>query len=159
MRIQGHMATSLDILTEPTQEVYAQLIALASECCTTFCLVWRDQLSFAASADHVASLLAGFIIREERTDRWPGTVLSSTMATVRHYRVTPESLAVLQQQSGLYAWRAPDLPEDLVFYRAEGIVWLASISHEQDAWFEAVAVAGIDLQRRVPGLNFAASAT
>lgn len=38
--------------------------------------------------------------------------------------------------TSLYAWRQPELPEDLAFLRADGSVVLATIAHERDAFME-----------------------
>jgi hypothetical protein len=48
-------------------------------------------------------------------------------------------LAVLGEAPGLYAWQAPERPEDLAFYDAEGAVWLGSIAHERAAFFGPAA--------------------
>jgi len=146
------MSETLDIAAEPTGTLYAQLLALAAERCATFSLTWRDQLTYDPSADELAVALAPFFIREERTDRWPGTILLGSLATVRHYRLAPDSLRILQTPSSLYAWRAPQLPEDIVFYVGSGALWLTTISHEHDAWFEAATQSVAELQRRIPGL-------
>jgi hypothetical protein len=153
MRIQAEMNEIHDITTEPTHETYMHLLDVAAEVCTTFSLVWRDEFSFAASSADVAADLAGYLVRDEHTDRWPGTILFGNQATVRHYRVTPASISVLKGPRGLYAWLAPVLPEDLAFYSAAGTPWLVTISHEQDAWFELDPGADVEIRRRVPGLT------
>ena len=153
------MGKILDIASEPVNETYGRLVDLAAQLCRTFSLVWRDQIVFAASAVDVATELASVLVREERTDRWPGTVLSDTLATVRHYRFTRESSALLKRPAGLYAWRAPGLPEDVAFYLADSTAWLTSISHEREAWFDLAQNGAVEIQRLVPGLTIRPRAT
>lgn len=49
------------------------------------------------------------------------------------------ALAVLKAAPGLYAWQAPDRPEDLAFYDAGGEVWLGSVAYERMAFFGPAA--------------------
>ena len=97
--------------------------------------------------------LASYLVREERTDEWPGTKLLGHLATVRHYRVESGSMHVLKRAGGLYAWLAPDYPEDLVFYTPDGAVWLGSIAHERDAWFVGGPGLEEQVRRRMPRLE------
>jgi hypothetical protein len=149
------MGEALRIATEPADSLYFDLLALAVERCATFSLTWRDQLTYRPSASDLDIALRPFLIREARTNRWPGTVLTDSLATVRHYRLTRDSVPVLRGPASLYAWRAPELPEDLAFYAADGSVWLTTISHEAEAWFENAAQVDSELRRRLPGLVFA----
>lgn len=139
---------------EPAGAIYSEVLALAAERCVTFCLTWRDEISYDPSADELARALKPFIIREERTDRWPGTILMGSLATVRHYHLTPDSLRPLQGPASLYAWRAPQLPEDIAFYTAGRVVWLTTMSREGYAWFDATVQSEEELRRRIPGLAY-----
>jgi hypothetical protein len=99
----------------------------------SFSLVWRDQLPFGPSAQAIELELSPYLLREERTSEWPGTQLLRHEAIVRHYKLCKESIRVLLKSTRLYAWLSPDLPEDLTFYMPDGIPWLTSIAHENDA--------------------------
>ncbi|HET9253051.1 MAG TPA: hypothetical protein VFP58_13140 [Candidatus Eisenbacteria bacterium] len=145
--------TTLDLVTEPRGQAYAGMLELASEACASFSLVWRDQLSFHASAQAIAADLAPFLVRQERTAEWPGTQLLGHLATVRHYRLEPESLRVLKTAEGLYAWHAPELPEDLALYTPDGMAWLTSIAHERDAWFLDAPELETLLRERLPRIH------
>jgi len=146
------MNATFNIVEEPVGETYQKLLQLASETCASFSLVWRDQLNFELSAEEVASLLQPYLIREQRTDEWPGTKLLGHLATVRHYRLCVETLNVLRQAAGLYAWLEPVFPEDLALYTQDGSVWLGSIAHEQDAWIQGGSELEQAIGARLPGL-------
>jgi len=108
--------------------------ALANRC--RFSLVWRDQLTFGASALEIAETLKPSLLSEIRTDRWPGTTLWETMATVRLYGMNSDSFACVSRVPRLFQWRAPDLPEDLAIYDSDGTCCVACISHEHVAWID-----------------------
>jgi hypothetical protein len=150
------MSTVIDIVAEPIGTVYKELLDLAAELCGSFSLVWRDQLKFSRSADGIKDALSPFLLRDERTDEWPGTKLMGHFAQVRHYRVDARAMRLLENAPGLYAWLAPDYPEDLVFYAADGTVWMGSIAHEKDAWFVGWPGVEANLRRRIPSLELAA---
>ena len=102
------MTTTVSIIDEPLGSTYRALLDLASEVCGSFSLVWRDDTEFNLSAHDIATKLEPLFIREERTDRWPGTKLFGHFATVRHYRVDAVSMCVLEEAGGLYARLAPN---------------------------------------------------
>ena len=128
------MADFRSVLSEPAGPAYLRLLAFAESRATTFSLVWREQLDFARSAESVDASLRPFLEREVRTSKWPGTRLIGHFAIVRFYRVTPVSVEIIARASGLYAWVAPQLPEDLAFYAADGGCWLWSVAHERDSF-------------------------
>jgi hypothetical protein len=126
----------LSITLEPHHETYLLLLQAALKLSSNFSLVWPDQLRFNQSAQDMEKQLAPFLEKEVRSDVWPGTKLFGQYATVRFYRYAVESCSVLRMVSGLYEWRAPNLPEDLAFYKPNGQCWLGSIAHETDAFLE-----------------------
>jgi hypothetical protein len=147
------MSAMIDILEEPRGTQYDELLALATELCGSFSLVWRDQLEHGESAQEIQRSLTSYLVQEKRTDEWPGTQLLGHLATVRQYRVEVGSIQVLKRARGLYSWLAPDYPEDLAFYTPNGAVWLGSIAHEKDAWFAASPGLEAQVTRRIPGLK------
>src|SRR5882672_12771973 len=80
------MSSTINIVAEPTGTVYRDLLNLAGEVCGSFSLVWRDQLAFGRSAKAIEESLSPFILREVRTDEWPGTKLMGHLAAVRQDR-------------------------------------------------------------------------
>jgi hypothetical protein len=125
---------TLDIITEPVGPTYRALLAFAERCSGSFSLVWRHQLSFAASAAVLEGVLRPFLIEETETSTWPGTRLIGHSATVRTYRLSPDSARALATADGLFAWQSPARPEDLAFYAPDGRCWLGSTAHERDAF-------------------------
>ena len=127
---------SIDIVSEPTNSIYGQLLDLALEFCETFSLVWRDQLDFNTEARELEERLQLWLLSETRGSIWPGTELIGHKATIRFYQLNAKSVEVLVSVGGLYGWLAPSKPEDLALYSSDGTVWLGSITHERDAWLE-----------------------
>jgi len=147
------MTDLVTILEEPKGEVYAALLHFALRRNSLFSLVWRDQLRFTESATSVAKTLRRDLVSERRTNEWPGTELIGHLATVRLYRMSPSALTVLNAAVSLYAWTAPERPEDLAFYVTAGVPWLGSIAHERDAFLYRHAVDLHDLTHTVEGLR------
>lgn len=144
---------TIGIALEPRGETYKVLIDYLSSRCSIFSLVWREQLLFDESARLIANQLRPVLIREVRTNEWPGTRLLENMATVRYYRSTQDSLALLKEQESLYSWIANCLPEDLAFYDESETCAFGSISHEKDAWFNASFFDAEDIKTKIPGIE------
>jgi hypothetical protein len=138
------MMELVPIVEEPTGQTYLALLHFAVKHSTLFSLVWRDQLDFGPAAIAVADKLRPNLVSERYTDEWPGTQLFGHSATVRFYRMSPAAMPTLAEAERLYAWTAPERPEDLAFYVSADNPWLGSISHEQEAFVYRNAV---DLQK------------
>lgn len=71
--------------------------------------------------------------------RWaltPGTELLGHFANIYYYKIDDNAKEVLKKYANsLYEWLSPNLPEDLCFFKENKEVWLASIAHEKDSWF------------------------
>jgi hypothetical protein len=143
----------IDILLEPRGEAYYELLQLAKQHCTSFSLVWQDIFRFNESADNLKRILQPFLIREEHTNIWPGTELLLHKAQVCHYRLTDESVSILADASGLYAWLTPGMPEDLAFYAADDSCWLLSIAHENDAAIISESISSEHIRTAFPALS------
>jgi len=122
-----------DILGKPRGTTYRSLVTAALTFCDSFTLI-RHDCQYAETADTMEERLRSFLLRTERTNEWPGTVLlSGPQATLSRDRLTPDSAAVLADVKSLYAWQGPALPEDLAFWTGDR-GWLGSIAHERDAF-------------------------
>ncbi|HEV8136107.1 MAG TPA: hypothetical protein VGP85_15600 [Pyrinomonadaceae bacterium] len=150
------MKPTFDIVAEPKGQTYIDLINFAARSCVSFSLVWRDQFKFEQSAYEIKQALRPFLISNDRTEEWPGTTLIGHQAIVRRYRVADESVKLLQVVGGLYSWLQPSLPEDLAFYTSGATAWLASISHESQAWFLDESVRPAEIHAFVPHLKITA---
>ena len=150
------MKPTFDIVVEPKGQTYIDLIDFAAARCVSFSLVWRDQFKFEQSAYEIKQALRPFLISNDRTEEWPGTTLIGHQVIVRHYKVADESVKLLQIAGGLYSWLQPSLPEDLAFYASGDTAWLASISHESQAWFLDKSVRPAEIHAFVPHLKITA---
>ncbi len=144
-----------DLREEPVGPVYRALVAAADEVCDAFLLVRRHETT-DESALGVIEHLSPWLIEESEASGWPGTDLLGHTATVYKFKATAETLAFLAQRvDRLYAWRQPDLPEDLCLLRAaDGSPWLATIAHEADGFLMLSEAEREDLITRAPGLDF-----
>ena len=99
-----------------------------------FGLVWRDRFEPSGKARATGLALSRLKIEKCRADRWPGTRLSDSLATVIRYRASMEAFPALSTSNSPYDWCLPDLPEDLFFGSdREGLAFV-SVAHEGDAW-------------------------
>jgi hypothetical protein len=118
-------------------KLYGDILDYAIGKSTTFLLVVRDWLGLSSRATELLERLRSFLVKDHRASRWPGTELIKGTARIVEYTYTHESEDILKQVAkGLYDWKQPDLPEDLCLLRPSGDVWMATISHERDAFFE-----------------------
>jgi hypothetical protein len=129
------------ITHDVTGDAYKRLLAAALDEASTFSLVWRDQLSFDASAAAVRAALRSLELRDVKRDRWPGTRLVGHYASVVTFRATPDALPALLEPGALFAWRSPAYPEDLSFSDDRGAVCLVTVSHERDGWILSSSLA------------------
>lgn len=143
----------IDIIAEPTGDVYASLLAFARTQCATFSLVWRNDLPIASEAHVVSASLANDLIGEGLATEWPGTRVLDEPRLLRRYRFSATALDTLVQAPGLYSWCAPARPEDLALYAGDGSVWLGSIAHERDAFLGQAMPSRDVLLSAVPGLR------
>lgn len=147
------MKPEFDIVAEPKGQIYIDLLNFAAVRCESFSLVWRDQFKFEQSAYEIKQALKPFQLSNVRTDEWLGTKLIGHEAIVRRYRVSDESVKLLNVAGSLYSWLQPKLPEDLAFYSMGDVCWLASISHEDRAWFLDVSLLPEEIYAYVPGIK------
>ena len=147
------MKPKFDIVAEPKGQTYTNLLNFAAARCESFSLVWRDQFKFEHSAYEIKHALKPFLVSNVRTDEWLGTKLIGHEAIVRSYRVSDESVKLLCVPGRLYAWLRPKLPEDLAFYSSGNLGWLASISHEDRAWFLDESLLAEEIYAHVPGIR------
>ena len=147
------MKPVIDIIAEPKGQTYIDLLNFAASRCESFSLVWRKQFQFESSAHQIANALKSFLISNVRTDEWLGTKLIGHEAVVRQYRVADKSIEILCSVNGLYSWLQPQFPEDLAFYSSGNVGWLASVSHEHDAWFLNESLSLDEIYGHVSGIE------
>ncbi|RPH69772.1 hypothetical protein EHM76_06925 [bacterium] len=134
--------------------LYGGILDYAVGKSATFLLVVRDSLGLSARATGLLERLRDFLVKDYRSSRWPGTELIKGSARLLEYTYTCESKDILKHVTkGLYDWKQPDLPEDLCLLRASGDVWMATISHERDAFFEMGTEELRTMLRHIPDLG------
>lgn len=125
-----------DLLDEPTGQTYSRLLQTAGQVCSEFHLVLKPSPA-SLGVDSVLARLRPYLLRQVEASEWPGNQAVGWTAQIYRYRLTLESREVLEHSApGLYAWVQRSLPEDPAFFRADGSLWLATITHERDAFFE-----------------------
>ncbi|KAJ3050594.1 hypothetical protein HK102_012271 [Quaeritorhiza haematococci] len=130
-------APGLDLFEkEPAGEAYRAILDFAAEHCHAFALVWGDQLPFEPPARELARRLQPWLCYERHAHECSGTRLLGGKARVRYSTMTKASVEIDAKADRLDAWLSPDLPEDLAFYRSDGMGWLGSTSHEGDGWLD-----------------------
>lgn len=127
----------INILEEPRDKIYLELIDICSKYCTQFMLVKRDELIINEKYLEKCRELNKFLLEEKRSSEWPGTRLINKEATIFVYKHNKETENILKNSvSGLYEWLQPTLPEDLCFLQENGNVFLTTISHELDSYIK-----------------------
>lgn len=121
---------------------YHQLIQTLIQSLHSFSLVWRDQLKHADTAQAIRRTLRHLQICHNRTDRWPGTRIFGTTASVIKFTCDSSAIPILSQPRSLFSWLTPQFPEDLVFWNASGQPVLATVSHETEGWILDHTLAG-----------------
>ena len=167
----------IKIISEPHGNIYKSLIDYAGQHCSTFSLVWHVNMKMDDSVHKIHHELIDFIESEnEIASEWQAMDdVSVQNPIVRKFVVNSKSLEVLinaprifacperenkvswridkNRKPGLYSWISPALPEDLTFYTSAGEKWMMSISHEEEAYFNASIVYPDEITQNIPGLN------
>lgn len=147
----------IDILREPRGTEYRALLSLVASKATSFSLVWQHQFEFAPAAEILRERLSPYLLRTEDVSEWPGTKLFTTMAMIRFYATAGPAMSILAEAGSLYAWEAPERPEDLAFYGPGDEVLFGSIAHEADSWFEEGAFTAEEVRAAVPAIEIRVS--
>lgn len=142
-----------DLLEEPTGGAYRDLIRLAAAECTSFQVVHKRR-RMTPPVETVMSVLRPFLLERRESSNWPGSEAVGWTAELYRFALTAESGAVLARTAdGLYSWQQPNLPEDPSFLRQDGSVWLATITHEREAFFELSPEELSSVSATVPALR------
>jgi hypothetical protein len=144
------------ILTEPRGSAYVELIRAWLRYANVLVLATRHSLGTEASLLGVLKDLEPFAIGRNEESEWPGTKLVGHTATVYRIKFLPEVAEIMTQRAkGLFDWQQPWLPEDPCLLRPDGSAWLATISHENDAYMNLSRDERADLLSAAPHLALA----
>jgi hypothetical protein len=142
-----------DLLKEPTGRQFDDLVRASMSFCGSFLLVVRDG-PLKPSGRRVLDQLQPYVREKAEKAEWPGTRLTTSVATVWTFDLVEQSAAILTATTNrLYAWLQPDLPEDPCFIREDGTPWLTTISHERDAFLSLETIERDLLRELVPELH------
>jgi len=121
---------------EPSNQDYEDLLDYASVDCRYALVVIRDTIRLSLYGQEILEKLSKHLYKNQQTDQWPGTKLLNRQARVLEYHYVPEVVEIFKTNaSKLFQWLQPDLPEDLCLLREDETPWLATITHEKDAYF------------------------
>lgn len=143
-----------DLAEEPRGDDYRALLAEGVRRCVRASLIQRREVGFDADAQSVLHRLAPSLRDEREVSEWPGTQLLGGTALLREYALSKMVAAALGELvDGLFAWRQPSRPEDLVLWRSDGEAWLVTIAHEGDGYLRLTPAEARDLAARLPPIG------
>jgi hypothetical protein len=143
---------TFNLRQEPEGETYRSLLRWAGRYCEELRFVTFDRWPMPPAAAEMTARLHPYFVGEEIVVGWTGTQLGpGWSARLWRYRVSPELIeAVLSFKTGLPDWGGY-LPDDVHLMRADGSVFMATTSSEEDAWLELSDEEMADL-RTIPDL-------
>ncbi len=128
--------TEFNLLNDLTNDLYRKLIDYAVTECKFIQLVVRKTIPLESDGIRVLDQLEPYLKSKIESREWPGTKLFEGSAIVFRYHSESECAEILKNAThSLYSWEQPNLPEDLCFLKDNEDIWLASITHEKDAYF------------------------
>lgn len=148
------MRHTYDVIAEPRDELYRALVGFCGARAEEVLLVLLDPDWMAEKARDFIDRFQEITVAQQDLSEWPGSLLTTSTATVFRFRITPDLLARIKTNAeGLYDWQQPERLEDLCFLRADGSVLLATIAHENDAFFDLDSEEFQELTRLLPALR------
>lgn len=138
---------------EPKGRVYRSLVTAASGICAEAYMIVTPSLGQDEALVQCLRALEAHKVREERVSEWPGTSLGEGWATRLYYRTSDMLATILNRCSNSFGdWLQPSRPEDLGFLRQDGTLWLGSVAHNNDVFFDLSLAELTQLQQRIPEL-------
>lgn len=148
------MKKTYNLIKEPKDKVYKDLLHFSLKYCDTFQLVVQHHMQNNVGVQGVISIFKPFLRSVTEESEWPGTVLHKGTATVYLFRVNEKSISLLGDLvDGLYDWVQPNFPEDLCIRRKDNTPWLSSITYENDAYLDLTIEEKNELHASIPGLS------
>jgi hypothetical protein len=145
------------IVEEPTAANYGLLLDFMRDRATTMSLALVGSGRKSRRAQACLDELRPYLVDASESAEWPGTRLMEGYSALLHrFSVSSSSVAVLRNAAdGLYSWQAPELPDDLCFYRADGTALLGSTAHERESELRLERAEYAALLRLAPGIQMA----
>ena len=142
------------VTEEPTGNDYAALVGFLARRASCGLLVRRATIALNAPGEQVLEQLRPYLLSHSNEASWPGTKLwfGQTAEVFRFAPTEPAIQVLLKAANHLFAWKQPELPEDLCFERADGAPLLASISHEKHVVLYLTDAEASDIRESIPNL-------
>lgn len=142
------------ITGEPAGAEYEALLKFSARRAKCGLLVRRATITLKAPGERVLTRLRPYLLSQSDEASWPGTKLwfGHTAEVFRFAPLGPAIQILLEAASHLFAWKQPELPEDLCFERGGGAPLLVSISHEKHAQLYLTDDEASDIRASIPNL-------
>ena len=131
-----------DLIDEPTGDAYRGLVKGALSQC--------DTAALRIPAGERPPALTQFL--ESLRPHFRGDLPGDSGGVVRFTLDSASAELLAHAVDSLYAWRAPDLPENLVILRRDGTPWLMSMSAQRLGYIEVTSFEKLLLGRAAPTL-------
>lgn len=147
------MRKTYNLITEPTGNVYKELLSFALKYCDSFQFTVVHHIQNNPDVKKTIRILEPYLINITEKSEWPGTILYNGTATVYLYKFNEKSKSILTDLvNGLYSWIQPNFPEDFCIRRNDNSPWLISITYEKDAYLELTSNEKKELIESIPSL-------
>lgn len=132
-----------DILDEPSADDYRSLIQAATAECRLAVLLIRGG-GMSSHGQEVLERLRPHLADEP---------IRGPLGVILRFHLAAQCVEIIETVApSLYAWRQPDLPEDLCLLRADGGPFLVSIAAERLGYIEMTPLERVRLGRAAPGV-------
>lgn len=117
-----------DLIENPSDETYRRLIRVLCDHSDKFYFVTRKELKYN---QEILLQFNPYIIESYKTKKWASTITKGPSATVYVMEANKDTCMLLQKYANsLFDWVAPNLPEDLTFYK-NNFAWFSCTTHEE----------------------------
>lgn len=146
----GDKMVNYEIVENPSGDTYRHLIQMLCQHSDRFYFITRKELKYNKK---ILKQFNPFIIEKYKTKEWANTITLGPAATVYVIDVNEDTCRLLQNLAqSLYAWQAPELPEDLTFIKND-FEWFTCTTHEEFAMFSIRSEFYLNLVKQLPGLK------
>ncbi len=144
----------VNILKEPRNMEYERLLQYAFEICSSFVLSVRKEILSYYPEPEIFKRLEPYLIKKLAAPDYQQIQCYSSDLLHYFYECSEATQSIiLPELNGLYEWREPFWPEDLTFLKADGQVWLGTISHEHMGFISETHYSQVEFLKNEIGLE------
>lgn len=144
----------INILNEPRNKKYRNLINYAFNICKTFVFAMQSDVLAYYGKPRILRILEPYKINEIKAVFYPQIDYYNEDTMFYFYECNEYTKSIIVNEvNGLYEWRYPSYPEDLTFLDDKGEVWMNSISHEDMAGINEKSIAEVEFIKEYIGLE------